>query len=97
MSITRRWPLTGRPTPHRKEWDQPAADEKNPFLRQGDVSATSPRSTYHDSRRVIKVREGMDRLGITLSIFICGDNGSSGEGTLGGTVSEVAMLSLGTP
>jgi arylsulfatase len=84
--------LTPWPKDLLKEWDQLNADEKKMFIRQADVFAAYVAYTDHEIGRVIQAVEDMGKLDNTLIIYIEGDNGTSAEGTLTGTLNEVAMF-----
>src|SRR5262249_3530538 len=84
--------LTPWPKDLLKDWDQCTADERKLFLRQVDVFAAYVAYTDHEIGRVIQAVEELGKLDNTLVIYICGDNGTSAEGTLVGTPNEVAMF-----
>ena len=84
--------LTPWPKDLLKDWDQCTADEKKMFLRQVDVFAAYAAYTDHEIGRVIQAVEDMGKLDNTLILYICGDNGTSSEGTLVGTPNEIAMF-----
>ena len=68
--------------------------EKKLFARQAEVFAGYTAYTDHEIGRVIQAVEDMGKLDNTLIIYICGDNGTSPEGTLVGTPSNLP-LSIG--
>jgi arylsulfatase len=84
--------LTPWPKDLLKEWDALNADDKKLFIRQADVYAAYLAYTDHEIGRVIQEVEDEGKLDDTLIIYISGDNGSSAEGTLVGTPSEVASF-----
>ncbi|MFO1022561.1 MAG: arylsulfatase [Planctomycetales bacterium] len=84
--------LTPWPKDLLKDWDQCTADEKKMYLRQVEVFAAYAAYTDHEIGRVIQAVEDMGKLDNTLIIYICGDNGTSSEGTLVGTPNEIAMF-----
>ena len=84
--------LTPWPKELLKDWDQCTADEKKLFVRQVDVFAAYAAYTDHEIGRVIQAVEDLGKLDNTLIIYICGDNGTSSEGTLVGTPNETAMF-----
>jgi arylsulfatase A-like enzyme len=84
--------LTPWPKDLLKDWDKCTADEKKMFIRQVDVFAAYVAYTDHEIGRVIQAVEDMGKLDNTLIIYICGDNGTSAEGTLVGTPNELAMF-----
>jgi arylsulfatase A-like enzyme len=70
------------------KWETLSADEKRLFARQAEVFAAYTAYTDHEIGRVIQAVEDMGKLNNTLIIYICGDNGTSPEGTLLGTPNE---------
>ena len=70
------------------KWDTLSADEKKLFARQAEVFAAYAAYTDHEIGRVIQAVEDMGKLDNTLIIYICGDNGTSPEGTLLGTPNQ---------
>jgi arylsulfatase A-like enzyme len=69
-------------------WDSLSADEKKLFARQAEVFAAYVAYTDHEIGRVIQAVEDMGKLDDTLIIYICGDNGTSAEGTTRGTPNQ---------
>ena len=70
-------------------WESRTADEKKLFARQAEVFAGYTAYTDHEIGRVIQQVEDMGKLDNTLIIYICGDNGTSPEGTLLGTPNQM--------
>ena len=70
------------------KWDTLSADEKKLFARQAEVFAAYTAYTDNEIGRVIQAVEDMGKLDNTLIIYICGDNGTSPEGTLLGTPNQ---------
>jgi arylsulfatase len=68
-----------------KKWDALSADEKKLFARQAEVFAAYTAYTDHEIGRVIQEIENQGKLDNTLIIYICGDNGTSPEGSTLGT------------
>jgi arylsulfatase len=68
-----------------KKWDTLPADEKKLFARQAEVFAAYTAYTDHEIGRVIQEIEDQGKLDNTLIIYICGDNGTSPEGSTLGT------------
>ena len=88
--------LTARP----KEipaWDSLSADQKKLYARMMEVYAGALAHCDYQIGRVIDVVEEMGELDNTLIIFIQGDNGASGEGTLQGLANEVGVAGNGVP
>jgi len=67
------------------KWETLTADEKKLFARQAEVYAAYTAYTDHEIGRVIQTVEDIGKLDNTLIIYICGDNGTSPEGTVLGT------------
>jgi arylsulfatase A-like enzyme len=84
--------LTAWPSDLLPEWSTLNPDQKRMYARQADVYAAYLAYTDHEIGRVIQAVEDMGKLDNTLIIYISGDNGSSAEGTLIGTPSEVASF-----
>ena len=71
-----------------KKWDTLSADEKKLFARQAEVFAGYTAYTDYEIGRVIQAVEDMGKLDNTLIIYMCGDNGTSPEGTTVGTFNQ---------
>jgi arylsulfatase A-like enzyme len=84
--------LTPWPKELLKDWDQCTPDEKKLFIRQVEVYAAYAAYTDYEIGRVIQAFDDLGKLDNTLIIYICGDNGTSAEGTLVGTPNETAMF-----
>ena len=74
------------------KWDTLSADEKRLFTRQADVFAAYTAYADHEIGRVIQEVADQGKLDNTLIIYICGDNGTSSEGTTLGTPFDIAAL-----
>jgi arylsulfatase len=76
-------------------WDSLSSDQKKLYARMMEVYAAC--LAYCDSNigRVIRAVEDTGELDNTLIIFIMGDNGASGEGTLQGVSNEVGVAANG--
>jgi arylsulfatase A-like enzyme len=70
------------------KWETLSADEKKLFARQAEVFAAYTAYTDHEIGRVIQEVEDEGKLDNTLIIYICGDNGTSPEGSLRGTPNQ---------
>jgi arylsulfatase A-like enzyme len=84
-------PENAQLTPWPKElptWDSLSWDEKKLFIKQADVYGAYLAYADHEIGRVIQAVDDMGELDNTLIIYIGGDNGASGEGTLNGTPNE---------
>jgi arylsulfatase len=83
--------LTGRPTAI-PAWDDFSADERRLFQRQAENFADFLEHTDCEVGRLVQSLEEMGQLENTLFIYILGDNGSSAEGSMRGTLSELAAM-----
>lgn len=80
------WPDEGPGRlPH---WETLSAEEKKLYLKQVDVFAAFVAYTDHEIGRVIQEIENQGKLDNTLIIYLCGDNGTSAEGTLTGEFND---------
>ena len=83
--------LTARP-PEIPAWDE-MPDELKPVLaRQMEVYAGFLEHTDHHLGRMLDSLAELEILDDTLVIYVIGDNGASGEGTLRGTFNELLLL-----
>lgn len=73
-------------------WESLTDNQRRLFARQMEVYAAYLAYTDHEIGRVIQAVEDAGQLDNTLIIYISGDNGSSAEGGLEGTVNEVAWF-----
>jgi len=67
------------------KWDSLSLIRKKLYAREAEVFAGYAAYTDYEIGRVIQAVEDMGKLDNTLIIYICGDNGTSAEGTLEGT------------
>ena len=74
------------------KWETLTADEKKLFARQAEVFAAYAAYTDYEIGRVIQAVKDMGKLDNTLIIYICGDNGTSAEGTTLGTPFDMAAI-----
>src|SRR5262249_42803948 len=70
------------------KWETLSADERKLFARQAEVFAAYTAYTDHEIGRVIQEVQDEGKLDNTLIIYICGDNGTSPEGSLVGTPNQ---------
>ncbi len=84
--------LTGRP-PELPAWDSFSAEEQRLLARQMENYADFHEHTDFEIGRLVEALEVMHELDNTLLIYILGDNGSSAEGGLTGTMNEMATMS----
>ena len=66
--------------------------QKKLYARQAEVFAGYAAYTDYEIGRVIQEVEDMGKLDNTLIIYICGDNGTSPEGTLSGALQSAHRL-----
>jgi arylsulfatase len=83
--------LTSRP-PEIPAWDSFSSEERRVFLRQMENYADFLEHTDYEVGRLVQSLEEMEELENTLFIYILGDNGSSAEGSIRGTISELAAM-----
>ena len=70
------------------KWETLSADQKKLFARQAEVYAGYTAYTDNEIGRVIQEVQDEGLLDNTIIIYICGDNGTSPEGTLSGTPNQ---------
>jgi arylsulfatase A-like enzyme len=78
-------------------WASLNADQKKVYTRMMEVYAASLAHCDHHIGRVIDSLEEMGELDNTLIIYIQGDNGPSGEGSMQGTTNEIGTAVNGVP
>jgi len=71
------------------KWDSLSIVQKKLYEREAEVYAAYAAYTDHEIGRVIQEVQDEGKLGNTLIIYICGDNGTSAEGTLSGTYNQL--------
>jgi len=76
-------------------WDSLSADQKRLYARMAEVYAGALAHADHNIGRVIDAIRDLGELDNTLIIYIMGDNGCSGEGTVQGTTNELAVNANG--
>src|SRR5271169_156830 len=83
------------------KWDSLSLIQKKFYARQAEVFAAYVAYTDHEIGRVIQQVEDMGELDNTLIIYICGDNGTSAEGSEEGTFNQMTayngLLTLPEP
>jgi arylsulfatase len=85
-------------TPRPKEipaWDSLTADQKKLYARMMEVYAACLAYCDYNIGRVIQAVKDTGELDNTLIIYVMGDNGASGEGTLQGLSNEVGVAANG--
>src|ERR1700690_1585366 len=70
-------------------WDSLSILQKKLYEREAEVFAAYAAYTDHEIGRVIQEVQDQGKLDNTLIIYICGDNGTSAEGTLYGTYNQL--------
>jgi len=83
--------LTPRPS-QIPSWDSQPAEHQKLFARQAENYADFLEHADHEVGRVVDAIEQMGETDNTLVIYIIGDIGSSGEGSLVGTPNEIMSL-----
>lgn len=83
--------LTAR-SPGIQPWDSCNAEQKGLYAYMMEVYAGYLSQTDSNVGRVLSAIEQLGQLDNTLVIYICGDNGASAEGTLQGSLNELATL-----
>ncbi len=83
--------LTSRPAAI-PAWDGFGADEQRLFKKQVENFADFLEHTDYEVGRLVQALDEMEQRENTLFIYILGDNGSSAEGSLRGTISELATM-----
>jgi arylsulfatase A-like enzyme len=82
--------LTPRPA-QIPAWDSLNDDQKKVYARMMEVYAAAVTQSDYEIGRILDSLEESGQLDNTLVIYIEGDNGASGEGTLQGTTNEVGL------
>jgi arylsulfatase len=83
--------LTKRPE-QIPSWDSQPREHQRLFARQAENFADFLEHADHEVGRVVDAIEALGELDNTLIVYIIGDNGSSGEGSLVGTPNELMSL-----
>src|SRR5262249_45160245 len=86
--------LTARPN-ELPAWDSLSVDQKRLYARMAEVYAGALAHADHNIGRVVDAIRDLGELDNTLIIYIMGDNGCSGEGTVQGTTNELAVNANG--
>ena len=88
-------PKGSKLTPRPKQipsWSSQPKEHQKLFARQAEVYADFLEHADFEAGRIVDSIEAMGELDNTLVIYIIGDNGSSGEGSLVGTPNEIMSL-----
>lgn len=83
--------LTGRPA-EIPSWESFSTNERLLFERQVENFADFLEHTDYEVGRLVQSLDELGQRDNTLFIYILGDNGSSAEGSLRGTISELAAM-----
>src|SRR5499426_1069386 len=83
--------LTPRPE-QIPSWDSQPKEHQKLFARQAENYADFLEHADYEAGRVVDAIEQLGELDNTLVVYIIGDNGSSGEGSLVGTPNEIMSL-----
>ena len=75
-------------------WDSFNAEQKQLFAYMMEIYAGYLSQTDYNAGRVLDAIEQMGQMDNTLVIYICGDNGASGEGMIQGSYNELAMMNM---
>lgn len=86
--------LTPRP-PEIPAWDTLTPDQKRLFAHMQEAFTAYLAHTDHEIGRVVEALHQQGRLENTMVVYIVGDNGPSAEGSLQGTLNEVATAGNG--
>jgi arylsulfatase len=73
-------------------WDTCSPEEKKVYARMMEVYAGYLEQTDHNVGRVVRAVEELGQLDNTLVIYVAGDNGASGEGSLQGLLNEMTFF-----
>ncbi len=75
-------------------WDSSNAEQKQLYAYMMEIYAGYLSQTDYNAGRVLDAIDKMGQLDNTLVIYICGDNGASGEGRIQGSYNELAMINM---
>ena len=92
-------PADARLTPRPKElpsWDSMSPRQKKVMAHMMEVAAAQLSQVDYNFGRVMKAIDDMGQTDNTLVIFIIGDNGGSGEGTVQGVFNDMNIVSQST-
>ncbi|MEQ1892613.1 MAG: arylsulfatase [Planctomycetota bacterium] len=92
-------PADAKLTPRPKEmpsWDSQSERQKKVHARMMEVAAGQLAQVDYNIGRVLEAIDELGQTDITMVIFIIGDNGGSGEGTLQGVFNDMNIVSQST-
>ncbi|HXB92563.1 MAG TPA: arylsulfatase, partial [Puia sp.] len=75
-----------------KDWDKLSADEQRLFAHQMEVFAGFAEYTDYEIGRLHDTVDSLGELNNTIFIYIIGDNGASGEGSMNGMFNEMTYF-----
>ena len=75
-------------------WDSLNAEQKQLYAYMMEIYAGYLSQTDYNTGRVLDAIEQLGQMDNTLVIYICGDNGASGEGMIQGSLNEMAMMNM---
>ena len=75
-------------------WDSLNAEQKQLYAYMIEIYAGYLSQTDYNAGRVLDAIEQLGQMDNTLVIYICGDNGASGEGMIQGSLNEMAMMNM---
>ncbi|HET6363794.1 MAG TPA: arylsulfatase, partial [Nitrospirota bacterium] len=75
-------------------WDSLNAEQKQLYAYMMEIYAGYLSQTDYNVGRVLDAIEKMGQMDNTLVVYICGDNGASGEGSIQGSYNELAFMNM---
>ena len=75
-------------------WDSLNAEQKQLSAYMMEIYAGYLSQTDYNAGRVLDAIDKLGQMDNTLVIYICGDNGASGEGMIQGSYNELAMINM---
>jgi len=75
-------------------WDSLNAEQKQLSAYMMEIYAGYLSQTDYNAGRVLDAIQQLGQMENTLVVYICGDNGASGEGMLQGSLNEMAMMNM---
>ncbi|MBZ5722775.1 MAG: arylsulfatase [Acidobacteriia bacterium] len=75
-------------------WDSLNAEQKQLYAYMMEIYAGYLSQTDYNTGRVLDAIQQLGQMENTLVIYLCGDNGASGEGTLQGSSNEMAFMNM---
>jgi len=75
-------------------WDSLNAEQKQLYAYMMEIYAGYLSQTDYNAGRVLDAIQQLGQMDNTLVIYICGDNGASGEGMIQGSLNEMAMMNM---